>query len=221
MNALNLNVSDPAMLVDRSTAAELLAAIRSLDTWNETALKVANRLISVWSARVIAGVNDREGISELQRIIHYALNRANSMATLPEEFRYRWQEASDMLEARRLNLAYADPEAQLNRTHVPEILQWLLSNGNRELPQSELVTHLEVTAGRVTQLIGPLESSGLVTKRKQGRDILLQLTESGRKHATSAAPKSAAPARGFGGLFSTDNSVQSQLNARIQNVKAA
>ena len=185
MDALNLNVSDPAMLVDRSTAAELLAAIRSLDTWNETALKVANRLISVWSARAIAGAGDREGISELQRIIHYALNRANSMATLPEEFRYRWQEASDMLEARRLNLAHANPEGQLSRLHVDKILRLLFNPGSREMSQSELASRLDVklTSGRITQLLGPLEAHGLISKTKHGRDNLLQLTETGHKIA--------------------------------------
>jgi DNA-binding PadR family transcriptional regulator len=185
MDALNLNVSDPAMLVDRSTAAELLAAIRSLDTWNETALKVANRLISVWSARAIASVSDREGISELQRIIHYALNRANSMVTLPEEFRYRWQEASDMLEARRLNLAHANPEGQLSRLHVDKIIRLLFNAGGREMSQSELASRLDVklTSGRITQLLGPLEAHGLISKRKHGRDNLLQLTETGHKIA--------------------------------------
>ena len=192
MDALNLNVSDPAMLVDRSTAAELLAAIRSLDTWNETALKVANRLISVWSARAIASVSDREGISELQRIIHYALNRANSMATLPEEFRYRWQEASDMLEARRLNLAHANPEGQLSRLHVDKILQLLFNTGSREMSQSELASRLDVklTSGRITQLLGPLEAHGLISKRKHGRDNLLQLTETGRTIAEQQERKS-------------------------------
>jgi len=185
MIALNLNVSDPAMLVDRSTAAELLAAIRSLDTWNETALKVANRLISVWSARAIASASDREGISERQRLIHYALNRANSMATLPDEFRYRWQEASDMLEARRLNLAHANPETQLSRLHVDTILRLLFNAANHEMSQSELANRLDVklTSGRITQLIGPLEGHGLLSKRKRGRDNLLQLTEIGRKIA--------------------------------------
>ncbi|TLU87787.1 MAG: hypothetical protein FDX21_02910 [Chlorobium sp.] len=192
MDALNLNVSDPAMLVDRSTAAELLAAIRSLDTWNETALKVANRLISVWSARAIAGAGDREGISELQRIIHYALNRANSIATLPEEFRYRWQEASDMLEARRLNLAHANPEGQLSRLHVDKIIRLLFNAGGREMSQSELASRLDVklTSGRITQLLGPLEAHGLISKRKHGRDNLLQLTETGHTIAEQQERKS-------------------------------
>ena len=221
MGMLNLHASDPLLSVDRAIPAELLEAIKGLETWDEQALDMANLLITVWSADAIARANDREGISELQRLIHFSLNRANSLSTLPEEFRCRWQEASDMLEARRLNLAHADPEAQLNRTHVREILQWLLNDGNREVPQSELVKYLEVSAGRVTQLIGPLESNGLVTKRKQGRDIMLQLTESGRKHAKSAALMSAVPERGFGALFSTVDSVRSQVSTRIHNGIAA
>lgn len=221
MSMLNLHASDPLLFVDRAIPAELLEAIKKLEKWDEQALDMANLLITVWSADAIARGNDREGISELQRLIHFTLNRANSLSTLPEEFMYRWQEASDLLEARRLNLANADPEAQLNRTHVREILQWLPSDGNRELPQSELVKYLEVSAGRVTQLIGPLESNRLVTKRKQGRDIMLQLTESGRKHAKSAALMSAVPERGFGGLFSTVDSVRSQVSTRIHNGIAA
>ncbi len=217
MSTLDLHASDPILFVDRSTPPELFEAIRTLEKWDEQALDMANLLITVWSMDAIARPNDREGISEMQRLIHRALNGANSPASLPEEFIYRWQEASDMLEARRLNLAHADPETQLKRRHVPEILQLLLETGNRELPQLDLIKKLGVSAGRVTQLIGNLESSGLVTKRKHGRDILLQLTESGRKHATSAAPKTAAPVTGFRGLFSTDATIQSHLKIRNLN----
>ena len=139
MGTFTLHANDPLLFVDRAIPSELLEAIKKLERWDEQALDMANLLITVWSADAIARANDREGISELQRIIHFTLHRASSLSTLPEEFRCRWQEASDMLEARRLNLAHADPETQLNRTHVREILQWLVSNGNRELPQSELV----------------------------------------------------------------------------------
>lgn len=183
MNTLNLNVSDPAILVDKASPSELLAAIRDIKEWSERELNSVNRLISVWSARAIAHLNDREGISELQRLIHYTLNRANSVATLPEEYRYRWEEASDMLEARRLNLAHADPKAQIDRPHVREILLYLHQAENREQPQSGLAEHLDVTAGRVTQLIGNLEANGLITKRKHGRDNLLKLTETGQQYA--------------------------------------
>ena len=171
---------------------------------------MANLLISVWSADAIARPNDREGISELQRLIHSALDSVNSSASLPEEYRFRWLEASDMLESRRLNLAHADPEVLLRRRHVTEILQLLLETGYRELPQLDLINKLGVSAGRVTQLIGNLESCGLVTKRKHGRDILLQLTDIGRKHAASA-PKMTAPVTGFRALLSTDITIQSHL----------
>lgn len=197
MNTLNLNVTDPAMLVDRATSAELLTAIRDLEQWSEQELNAVNRMISVWSTRAIAHPNDREGISELQRLIHYALNRAKTAPTLPEEFRYRWAEASDMLEARRLNLAHADPDAQVARRNVPEILRYLLQAGNYEQPQRDLVERLGVTTGRVTQLVSTLEANGLITKRKHGRDNLLKLTETGMRHAERLGyPHETEPARG-------------------------
>jgi DNA-binding MarR family transcriptional regulator len=196
-NTLNLNVSDPAMLVDRATPAELMVAIIDLEQWSDNELNAVNRMISVWSTRAIAHPNDREGISELQRLIHYALNRSKAAATLPAEHRYRWQEASDMLEARRLNLAHADPEAQMARRNVPEILRYLLQAGIGEQPQSGLVQHLGVTTGRVTQLISTLEANGLITKRKHGRDNLLKLTETGLRHAERLGePHETEPARG-------------------------
>ncbi len=210
MTMLNLYASDPVLFVDRSTPSELLEAIRTLEKWDEQTLDMANLLIPVWSADAIARPNDREGISELQRLIHSALDGVNSSASLPEEYRFRWLEASDILESRRLNLAHADPEVLLRRRHVPEILQLLLETGNRELPQLYLINKLGVSAGRVTQLIGNLESCGLVTKRKHGRDILLQLTDIGRKHAASAQ-KTAPSVTGFCGLLSTDVTIQSHL----------
>lgn len=189
MKTLSLNVSDPAILVDKATPSELLTAIRDLAEWGKTELNVVNRLISVWSARAIANPNDREGISELQRLIHFTMHRANSSGSLPAEYRYRWEEAGDMLESRRLNLAHTDPEAQIARRHVREILLYLHRTGNRDHHQSDLAEHLSVTTGRVTQLIGNLEANGLITKRKQGRDNFLKLTETGLRYAERLVQK--------------------------------
>ncbi len=159
---LNLYASDPVLFVDRSMPSELLEAIRTLEKWDEQALDMANLLISVWSADAIARPNDREGISELQRLIHSALDGVNSSASLPEEYRFRWLEASDMLESRRLNLAHADPEVLLRRRHVPEILQLLLETGNHELPQLDLVKkNLELVRVGSLSLSGILNPAGL------------------------------------------------------------
>jgi DNA-binding MarR family transcriptional regulator len=190
MSTVNLHANDPTLLVDRSTPPELLDAIQKLPAWDEKALETANLLITVWTSNAIARQNDREGISELQRLIHYALNRSDAAVTLPDEYRYRWEEASDLLESRRLNLAHADPEAQINRQHVREILELLHWHDEREFPQSELAGRFGVTTGRVTQIVGPLEANGLITKRKQGREVLLQLTTRGKSIARSLNAKS-------------------------------
>lgn len=195
MNVLNLQTDDPVLLVDRATPAELAAAIRRLEQWDERALETTNRLISIWSARAIARTNDREGLSELQRLIHHALKGTVGSPKLPDQFAHRWQAISDLLEARRLNLAHADPAAQLRRRHVPEILRFLALAQSQETPQSALVEHLGVSTSRITQIIGPLESSGLISKRRTGRDNTLRLTQQGRELLPKQQQQEPAPAR--------------------------
>lgn len=196
MNEFNLQAADPSLLVDRATPAQLTAAIRRLVQWDERALATTDRLISVWSARAIARANDREGLSELQRLIQHALKGAAS-PSLPERYAHRWHAASDLLEARRLNLAHADPAAQLLRRHVPEILQFLARAKNQEAPQSALAEHLGVSAGRITQIVGPLESHGLISKRRTGRDNTLRLTEQGQEQVPNLRPNTAPRAGSY------------------------
>lgn len=231
MNTLNLYDSDPTALVDSATTSDLVDAIMNLEAWDEKSLETANLLITVWSSNSIARPNDRESISELQRIIHYALNRSAAAATLPEEYRYRWEEASDLLEARRLNLVHADPEAQLNRRHVDKILALVSRQKNEEFLQSALVTYLGVTNGRVTQLVGPLEANGLLTKRKTGRDIVLRLTTTGKRLAekfnmdkakTSPIPNtdsSSCPSTaGFASLFLRPDIYNKRYDGRLEDL---
>jgi DNA-binding MarR family transcriptional regulator len=231
MNTLNLHASDPVFVAVRAETTDLHKAIRDLDHWDQQALGMANMLITVWSARAIANPNNREGISELQRLIHYALEKAQSSASLPEEFRYRWVQASEMLESRRLNLAHADPAAQLQRRHVPDILDFLNERNSSEVGQSELEKLLDLSAGRITQLVGSLESCGLVNKRKQGREIFLELTATGQKYAELSADKTLKPATslsqktehepGFRGLLSPDKQQNVSERVRMEKIIAA
>lgn len=230
MSTLNLHESDPVFAAIRAETIDLFHAVRELKYWDEQALGMANMMITVWSAKAIANPNNREGISEIQRLIHFALQKAKSAASLPDEYRYRWLQASDMLESRRLNLAHADPEAQLSRRHVPDILEFIAENNNSAIKQSELEILLDVSSGRVTQLAGSLESCGLVSKRKQGRDIFLQLTATGQKYAELSAKKNRKPAArspeitepetGFGGFLCRDNDQQQKISNYIHMVAA-
>lgn len=230
MSTLNLHASDPVFVAVRAETTDLHKAIRELDHWDQQALGMANMLITVWSARAIANPNNREGISELQRLIHYALEKAQSSTSLPEEFRYRWLQASDMLESRRLNLAHADPAAQLQRRHVPDILDFLNERKSNEVGQSEIEKLLDLSAGRITQLVGSLESCGLVNKRKQGREIFLELTATGQKYAVLSASKKqnkealsspiSESETGFSGLLSRDDKKQQMVSNQI-HIEAA
>ena len=180
---LNLHASDPLMLTTCATPAELLAAIRALETWDVESLDATNLLLCVWAGRAIASPNDREGITELQRLIGHTIGWAKSRETLPKEYQHRWNQMSDLLEGRRMILAHADPESQMKRPHVSEMFRFMLESGNAEVRQSDIREFLGVSERRMVGLIGPLEAHGLITKRKVGLDQLLRLTEVGKEYA--------------------------------------
>lgn len=194
MTDLDLHTNDPALLADRATPAQLAAAIHRLHEWDEPALATADLLIAVWSARAIARPNDREGIAELQRLIQRALAEGATGCTPPPEYAHRWQAIGDLLQARWLNLAHANPEAQLRRRHVPEVLAFL-DRADGEAMQSALLEYLGVSAGRITQILGPLEGHGLIERQRKGRDNILRLTALG-KQLVPATPNHGVAKRG-------------------------
>lgn len=177
------------MLIDKSTPQQLSATIRRLKEWDARALDCANRMLTVWTQAAIARPNDQQGIAELQRLIHHALHPLAATPVPPESYQARWQGFSDLLEARRLELAHADPAALLRRRNVKEILDAIAVAGGT-LEQARIAEQLDVSAGRVTQLVSLMESHGLLTRQRHGRDNRLSTTAMGRE----LTPKTAARA---------------------------
>lgn len=222
MTSLNLHASDPVFASLRAKPSELIEAIRELDQWDSQTISMANMLLTVWASKAIASPNDPEGIAELQRLIHYALKTAISAPSIPDEFRHRWNQTNDMLEARHLELTITEPTTLLQRRHIPEILEFLLQRSPQEVRQAEIETLIKVSPGRVTQLVGSLCACRLTSKRKKGRDIMLQLTAEGRKQAEHLAPERSVvlnqklkPKHRLSMIFSTEPEWQNHVLDRL------
>ncbi|MBL8470926.1 MAG: helix-turn-helix transcriptional regulator [Rhodocyclaceae bacterium] len=206
-----LNHPDPGRLVASSSPEEVVDALRQLgaeDPWPDWSLRLLDRLFIVWSAAAIARHSDEQGIAELQSALAYACTRARNAATLPESWRARWQAASDMLESRRQGLQGRDPDLILGRKHVQTLLGML---GAQETAQSDLAAALsgqgvDITPGRLSQLLSLMESHGLLEKRKDGRENRLKLSEQGAKYAP--APAAAAPAPHPDGFRASEQAAQ-------------
>ena len=187
-----LHHPDPAQLSSITSTAEILAAVRQFgvdDDWSPRALQTLDHLLVVWTANTAARPDDVEGIAELQQLIDYVRHRSANRQHLPLASQSRWEALHDVLESRRHAIAGRQPERILDRAHVRAILG-LIGTGTtqRELTAGLQGRDINISSGRLSQLLSLLEAHGLIGRRREGRENRLSLTPAGQQAAPAPAP---------------------------------
>lgn len=187
-----LHHPDPAQLSSVTSTAEILAAVRQFgadDGWSPRALQTLDHLLVVWTANTAARPDDVEGIAELQQLIDYVRHRSANRQHLPPASQNRWEALHDVLESRRHAIAGRQPERILDRAHVRAILG-LIGTGTtqRELTAGLQGRDINISSGRLSQLLSLMEAHGLIDRRREGRENRLSLTPAGQQAAPAPAP---------------------------------
>ena len=187
-----LHHPDPAQLSSITSPAEILAAVRQFgadDDWSPRALQTLDHLLVVWTANTAARPDDVEGIAELQQLIDYIRHRNANRQHLPPASHNRWEALHDVLESRRHAIDGRQPERILKRAHVRAILD-LIGTGTtqRELTAGLQGRDINISPGRLSQLLSLLEAHGLIGRRREGRENRLSLTPAGQQAAPAPAP---------------------------------
>lgn len=187
-----LHHPDPAQLSSVTSTAEILAAVRQFgadDGWSPRALQTLDHLLVVWTANTAARPDDVEGIAELQQLIDYVRHRSANRQHLPPASQNRWEALHDVLESRRHAIAGRQPERILERAHVRAILD-LIGTGTtqRELTAGLQGRDINISSGRLSQLLSLMEAHGLIDRRREGRENRLSLTPAGQQAAPAPAP---------------------------------
>ncbi len=187
-----LHHPDPAQLSSITSTAEILAAVRQFganDGWSPRALQTLDHLLVVWTANTAARPDDVEGIAELQQLIDYVRHRSANRQHLPLASQSRWEALHDVLESRRHAIAGRQPERILDRAHVRAILG-LIGTGTtqRELTAGLQGRDINISSGRLSQLLSLMEAHGLIDRRREGRENRLSLTPAGQQAAPAPAP---------------------------------
>ena len=187
-----LHHPDPAQLSSVTSTAEILAAVRQFgadDGWSPRALQTLDHLLVVWTANTAARPDDVEGIAELQQLIDYVRHRSANRQHLPLASQSRWEALHDVLESRRHAIAGRQPERILDRAHVRAILG-LIGTGTtqRELTAGLQRRDIDISPGRLSQLLSLMEAHGLIDRRREGRENRLSLTPAGQQAAPAPAP---------------------------------
>ena len=187
-----LHHPDPAQLSSITSTAEILAAVRQFganDGWSPRALQTLDHLLVVWTANTAARPDDVEGIAELQQLIDYVRHRSANRQHLPLASQSRWEALHDVLESRRHAIAGRQPERILDRAHVRAILG-LIGTGTtqRELTAGLQGRDINISSGRLSQLLSLMEAHGLIDRRREGRENRLSLTPAGQQAAPATKP---------------------------------
>ncbi len=180
---IDLHTDSPEPYIAEATPLDLANAIHRLLAWDAHALRVADYLFNAWVLIQVRREEDAQGLGDLEYALHNALERARSRASLPESWRARWSGYHDLVGNRaRLRPGQSEIADLLARKHVPEILGYL-ARAVGETRQTELRDAHGLSHERLSQILRQLETRQIIRRRRQGKENMIALTESGQRHA--------------------------------------
>lgn len=193
----------PDTLIARHEPAEVLAALRQSTALTPDQARRLDAYLLHWSNLILHRPQDREGVQELLNLCEQARDQIEALRE-PEMqgLHQRWSTFEDLLELRRrVLLRQADTEASSQHGRTAEILKLgrqdeilaLLGRAER-VRQADLATQLQLSAGRVSQLLGVLEERSLITRQREGRECWVSRTHLGSLPTETASSHTPSPA---------------------------
>jgi hypothetical protein len=179
-----------------SSPAELAEALRGCQRLDKAAQEKIDFVLIDWIMLTISRPADLEGVLELHKICRRARNLLGDQP-LEQAMAMRWQGFADVLEAKNLAIRWAKSEAEAGNEllHEPIILRKLAEG---EMRQSEFIELLQLSAGRVSQILAALEVRRKISRAKRGKESwvsLLQGESAARPIAEPVAIKTRVPAQ--------------------------
>ena len=162
---------NPDDLAERSEPAEALTAVRAQDNLNAQQLAALDVFLNHWVLAVLQRPNDREGVLELQQVCELADDLADESAAA-QAFRPRLEALGDLLEGKRRTMQAVATGVPFKLFHEDAILHTL---ANGETKQADLVVQLKLSPGRVSQILGVMESKGQIVRARRGKESWVAL----------------------------------------------
>ena len=165
----------PDDLIERYEPTEALALLRKQARPSEAQLGKLDYFLAHWTLVLLQRADDPEGVQEMLTLCEIA----QSMTDNGSAMQMRWSGFEDLLEGKRLDLqahaqGYNDkPPVQLKQQS--RILELIQQSGSGRIKQSELRDALDLSKGRVSQILGLLESRLLISRQREGKESWVRL----------------------------------------------
>lgn len=165
----------PDDLVERIEPTEALAQLRQQATLSLEQAATLDIYLHHWTLLVLQRSADPEGTQEMLTLneIAQALVPAGAEGLA---MRQRWSGFEDLLEGKRRQL---QAQAQASQNKLPiqlkqqdKILEILQQADQGRIKQTTLAAQLRLSKGRVSQILGVLESRALITRQREGLSLI-------------------------------------------------
>lgn len=171
MNTASLLEQRPELIADQSNPQEVMAALRSVDEIHTEQQEILDWVLTDWVMTMISRPADLEGVVELHKLCRLSQSSLDESASAAN-FRQRWQAYADLLEGKRLALRDRTTPPTQELRQEPKILARLAEGAAK---QSDFTELLQISAGRVSQLLALLESRGKITRKRLGKESWVML----------------------------------------------
>jgi hypothetical protein len=175
MKTMSLFEKRPEVLADQSNPQEMIAQLRDLADINTEQQETLDWVLTDWVMMMLSRPADVEGVVEMHKLCRLAQSSLDESESAPN-FRQRWAGYADLLEAKRLALRARTSPQSLELLQEPRILAELAQG---EVKQANFTDILNLSAGRVSQVLAVLESRGRITRTRRGKEswVSLMLTK--------------------------------------------
>jgi DNA-binding transcriptional ArsR family regulator len=174
----------PDDLIERFEPAEALSQLRQQKGLTPQQLLKLDVYLHHWTLVLLQRANDPQGVQEMLTLCEIASD------LVPEDvqghaMRQRWSGFEDLLEAKRRTLQASGQVAPVALKQQDTILQIIQQATGGRVKQLDLVSTLQLSKGRVSQILGVLESRALITRQREGKESWVSLAKT---HSAPLAP---------------------------------
>ena len=179
----------PDDLIERYEPSDALEFLRKQAPTSASQLEKLDYFLGHWTLVLLQRADDPQGVQEMLTLCEIA----QSMTDKGSIEQLRWNGFEDLLEGKRL---YLKAHAQAHKDKAPvqlkqqsRILELIQQSDSARIKQSELPEELNLSKGRVSQILGLLESRLLITRQREGKESWVKLAQN------SSAPLTPSQAR--------------------------
>ncbi|WP_396271114.1 helix-turn-helix transcriptional regulator [Ideonella sp.] len=182
----------PDDLIERFEPADALALLRQQTALTLEQMGKLDAYLHHWSLVLMQRSNDPEGVQEMLSLSEIAqdLTPQDMQGT---GMKQRWSGFEDLLEGKRRHLQAARTPAPIQLKQQDTIVQIIQQAENGRVKQLDLAVSLKLSKGRVSQILGVLESRSLITRQRRGKESWVSLASTGETPVSPAQKTAHTP----------------------------